>query len=138
MIASVLSSPFSLFLLIFLFFSFPTSQSQLLLPSSPPSVKPATALVAALDGTVYLLDSDSGRVFWSFSTGSPIYYSYHAPINNPNHNFTAFVECGDDWELIVHDAHLGKKVLSFNMSNTSLLFSALPVSLISSHMTEKH
>ncbi|BAT99863.1 Serine/threonine-protein kinase [Vigna angularis] len=112
MIASVLSSPFSLFLLIFLFFSLSTSQSQLLLPSSPPSVKPATALVAALDGTVYLLDSDSGRVFWSFSTGSPIYYSYHAPINNPNHNFTAFVECGDDWELIVHDAHLGKKRLS--------------------------
>ncbi|KAK8472121.1 hypothetical protein PHAVU_002G117600 [Phaseolus vulgaris] len=112
---SVLSSPFSLFLLLFLFFSFltfSTSQSQLSLRPSPPSVKPATALVAALDGTVYLVDSDSGRVFWSFSTGSPIYYSYHAPINNPNHNFTAFVECGDDWELIVHDPHLGQTRLS--------------------------
>ena len=109
--ASFSSSALSLFLLLFLFFSFSTSQTQLLLSPSLPSVKPATALVAALDGTVYLVDSDSGRVFWSFSTGSPIYYSYHVPINNPSHNFTAFVECGDDWELIVHDAHLGKQVL---------------------------
>ncbi|QCD91217.1 serine/threonine-protein kinase/endoribonuclease IRE1 [Vigna unguiculata] len=110
--ASFSSSALSLFLLLFLFFSFSTSQTQLLLSPSLPSVKPATALVAALDGTVYLVDSDSGRVFWSFSTGSPIYYSYHVPINNPSHNFTAFVECGDDWELIVHDAHLGKQRLS--------------------------
>ncbi|CAJ1930690.1 unnamed protein product [Sphenostylis stenocarpa] len=116
---SVSGYPFSLilslFLFVFFFFfflGFSTSQSQLSLLYSAPSVKPATALVAALDGTMYLVDSDSGRVIWSFSTGSPIYYSYHAPLKNPNHNFTGFVECGDDWELIVNDPHLGKTRLS--------------------------
>ncbi|KAK7406943.1 hypothetical protein VNO78_08579 [Psophocarpus tetragonolobus] len=86
------------------------SESQL---SLGPSIKPATTLIAALDGTMYLVDSISGRIFWSFSTGSPIYHSYRAPVDNPmEHNFTGLIECGDDWELIFHDSLLGKTRLS--------------------------
>ncbi|KAL2348708.1 hypothetical protein Fmac_002708 [Flemingia macrophylla] len=100
-------------LFFFFFFSFSTSQSELSLVSLPASVKPPTALVAALDGTMYLVESVSGRVVWSFSTGSPIYHSYHAPFNNPKDNVTGLIECGDDWELIVHDTDFGKMVFSF-------------------------
>ncbi|KAG4403636.1 hypothetical protein AAZX31_01G145000 [Glycine max] len=109
------------FFFFFFFFSLSASQSQQLsLPSLPaPSLKPATALVAALDGTMYLVDSVSGRVFWSFSTGSPIYHhSYRAPINDPeDNNVTGLIECGDDWELIVHDARFGKTRLSESIAN---------------------
>jgi hypothetical protein len=92
------------------------SPSSLALPPSPspsPSgsnsldIKPATALVAALDGTVYLVESSSGRIIWSFSTGSPI---YHSSSNTPS---SGLIECGDDWELIFHDTHFGKTVFSF-------------------------
>nr|KYP66589.1 Serine/threonine-protein kinase/endoribonuclease IRE1 [Cajanus cajan] len=66
---------------------------------------------------MYLVDSVSGRVIWSFSTGSPIYHSYHAPINNPKDNVTGLIECGDDWELIVHDTHFGKTRLSESIAD---------------------
>jgi len=83
-------------------------------PSSSPLVsnsldrKPVTALVAGLDGTIYLVESASGRVIWSFSSGSPI---YHSSANTPPSS--GLIECGDDWELIFHDPHFGKTVLSF-------------------------
>lgn len=83
--------------------------------------KPATtALIVTLDGTMYLVDrQESGpmRVIWSFSTGSPIYSSYQAPINKDHGKENAsaprisgFVECGDDWSLYMHDKHFGKLV----------------------------
>lgn len=57
------------------------------------------------------------RVIWSFSTGSPIYSSYQAPINKERGKENAsaapisgFVECGDDWSLYMHDKHFGKMV----------------------------
>ncbi|MCI25102.1 serine/threonine-protein kinase/endoribonuclease IRE1a-like, partial [Trifolium medium] len=72
-----------------------------------------TALVAALDGTMYLVASQENgamRVIWSFSTGSPIYSSYQAPINKDRGKrntssapTSGFVECGDDWSLYMHD-----------------------------------
>src|ERR1044072_3386389 len=72
--------------------------------------KPATtALIATLDGTMYLVDrheSGSLNVIWSFSTGSPIYSSYQALVKKDNGKENAsaakvsgFVECGDDWSL---------------------------------------
>lgn len=84
--------------------------------------KAETALIATLDGTLYLMDSQedgSTRVIWSFSTGSPIYSSYQAPGNKEcgkENNASAaapvsgFVECGDDWSLYMHDKHFGKMV----------------------------
>ncbi|KAL1315941.1 serine/threonine-protein kinase/endoribonuclease IRE1a-like isoform X2 [Arachis hypogaea] len=77
--------------------------------------QPATGLIAALDGTLYLLDTDSGRVIWSFSTGSPIYHSYLAPLNSANES--GLIECGDDWELILHHNHFGKTRLSESIAD---------------------
>ncbi|KAE9614571.1 hypothetical protein Lal_00012248 [Lupinus albus] len=87
-----------------------------------PSNKPTTALIATLDGTMYMVDreeSGSMKVIWSFPTGSPIYNSYKAPINNDNGKENAsatlingFVECGKDWALYMHDKHFGKMRIS--------------------------
>lgn len=115
------------FFLFFIFFScivdvsFSQSQLSLLqngnafsssLVPNPLDTKPATALVAALDGTIYLVESSSGRVIWSFSTGSPIYHSFQASLKTPS---SGIIECGDDWELIFHDTHFGKTVLSVSV-----------------------
>lgn len=85
--------------------------------------KAETALIATLDGTLYLMDTqenDPMRVIWSFSTGSPIFSSYQAPVNKERgkeNNASAvpvpvsgLVECGDDWSLYMHDKHFGKMV----------------------------
>lgn len=68
-----------------------------------------TALVAALDGTINLVYRESGRIIWSFASGSPIYSSYQAPINHDDDKENAsalggsyFVDCGDDWKLFAH------------------------------------
>lgn len=65
-----------------------------------------TVLVAALDGTINLVYRDSGRIIWSFASGSPIYSAYQAPITHDDDNENAsapgggyFVDCGDDWKL---------------------------------------
>ncbi|KAK7309420.1 hypothetical protein RJT34_06130 [Clitoria ternatea] len=114
---SSLLSPILLFFFLSCISHVSTSQSQLSLLQNRLSPIPshlslpqkaATALIAGLDGTMYLVEIDSGRVVWSFSTGSPIYHSYHASINNNN----GLIECGDDWELIIHDTHFGKMRLS--------------------------
>ncbi|XP_057448905.1 serine/threonine-protein kinase/endoribonuclease IRE1a [Lotus japonicus] len=119
--------PPSLILLFFFFIiiscnsSLSSLQSQLVplhaakpFSGSLPPPKPAaaaTALIAGLDGTVYLVDSTSGRVIWSFSTGSDIYHSANQqPLNDNINNASrsGLIECGDDWELIIHDTHFGK------------------------------
>ncbi|XP_022638578.1 serine/threonine-protein kinase/endoribonuclease IRE1b-like [Vigna radiata var. radiata] len=78
-----------------------------------------TALVVTLDGTMYLVDNSPGsmKVIWSFSTGSPIYQSYRAPVESDTDKenssaalMSGFVECGDDWSLYMHDRHFGKMV----------------------------
>ncbi|KAJ1413342.1 hypothetical protein SESBI_19728 [Sesbania bispinosa] len=99
-------------------FSRPSARSLLSIPPNPPT----TALVAALDGTMYLVErheSGSMMVIWSFSTGSPIYSSYQASVNKDNGKENAsaalingFVECGDDWSLYMHDEHFGKMRIS--------------------------
>ncbi|XP_012828622.1 PREDICTED: serine/threonine-protein kinase/endoribonuclease IRE1a [Erythranthe guttata] len=72
---------------------------------------PDTALVAALDGTVYLLEVGSMKPLWSFSSGPQIYSSYQAPVNDKENasglEGTYFIDCGDDWELYAHNS-LGK------------------------------
>ncbi|MED6204063.1 hypothetical protein PIB30_005461 [Stylosanthes scabra] len=100
----------------------PSSRSLLSLPP-----KPTTALVAALDGTMYLVDKQENsptRVIWSFSTGSPIYHSYQAPIhkdsgkeNGSTARISGSVECGDDWSLYMHDKHFGKMAIFIYVSS---------------------
>ncbi|KAK4430372.1 Serine/threonine-protein kinase/endoribonuclease IRE1a [Sesamum alatum] len=72
---------------------------------------PDTALVAALDGTIYLLEVGSMRPLWSFSSGSQIYSSYQAPVSDKENasgvESNYFIDCGDDWELYAHNS-LGK------------------------------
>ncbi|KAL5063565.1 hypothetical protein RYX36_025302 [Vicia faba] len=96
----------------------PTSRSLLSLPP-----KAETALIATLDGTLYLMDSQDNApmtVIWSFSTGSPIYSSYQDSGNKECGQesnvskvpVTGFVECGDDWSLYMHDKHFGKMRIS--------------------------
>ncbi|CAI0421777.1 unnamed protein product [Linum tenue] len=72
-------------------------------------------LVALLNGTICLEDPISGKVLWSFSSGSPIYSSYQSPflgqaagdqdnsIFGPNSAF--FLDYGDDWQLYAHGKH---------------------------------
>ncbi|GAB2282905.1 hypothetical protein Dimus_017440 [Dionaea muscipula] len=70
-------------------------------------------LVVAVNGTVYLVESNSRKILWSFSSGGPIYSSHHVPINHENGKdkeaarSNSFVDCGDDWELYL-DTHYGK------------------------------
>ncbi|KAL4569097.1 hypothetical protein LXL04_024725 [Taraxacum kok-saghyz] len=80
-----------------------------------------TALVATLDGTINLVYRDSGRVIWSFGSGSPIYSSYQAPIthDDDDENVTLpgnsyYVDCADDWKLYAHTA-IGKVSMDMTM-----------------------
>lgn len=77
---------------------------------------PDTALVAALDGTIYLLDVNTLKPLWSFSSGSRIYSSYQAPPSDKENasgiESNYFIDCGDDWELYAHNS-LGKLVLIY-------------------------
>ncbi|KAF2310247.1 hypothetical protein GH714_007401 [Hevea brasiliensis] len=78
--------------------------------------KQDVALVAALDGTVYFVDTNSRKIRWSFSSGQPIYSSYQATVNNDDDTRNAselsddlyYIDCGDDWELYVHSKRFGK------------------------------
>ena len=78
--------------------------------------KPSTTLVAALDGTMYLVETGSMKVIWSFPTGSPIYDSYQAPLKKDSVKENVcglaneFLECGDDWALYFHNRHGAKMV----------------------------
>lgn len=71
------------------------------------------ALVAALDGTIYLMEASSRKLLWSFRSGSPIYSSYQAILDGdndkqPRNDF--FIDCGDDWELYRHNITFGMRV----------------------------
>lgn len=74
----------------------------------------STALVAALDGTINLVELKSAKILWSFASGPSIYSSYQAPVNHDSDEENAsasggayFVDCGDDWKLYAH-TELGK------------------------------
>lgn len=89
--------------------------------------KSSTALIAALDGAIHLVDSNSMKIIWSFSSGPPIYSSYQANIK-PEHNQenasgvsrSFFFDCGDDWELYIHTEH-GKMVKSSELITPIML-----------------
>ncbi|KAL3514882.1 hypothetical protein ACH5RR_027599 [Cinchona calisaya] len=74
-----------------------------------------TAVVAAPDGTIYLVEISSGKVLWSFASGSSIYSSYQAHHHHEGerNNATAegddfFIDIGENWELFVHGNDLKK------------------------------
>lgn len=86
------------------------------------------ALVATLDGTVFLVDTNLGEIRWSFESGPPIYSSFQddsaaaASDDDDDMNVNAsdsnndyfYVDCGDDWQLYVHSKNFGKLVSFFS------------------------
>ena len=77
-----------------------------------------TAVVAAPDGTIYLVEINSGKVLWSFASGSAIYSSYQAVHHNEGQRNNAttwaddfFIDIGEDWQLYVNGNGL-KNVVS--------------------------
>ncbi|KAL5780888.1 hypothetical protein ACOSQ2_011625 [Xanthoceras sorbifolium] len=80
-----------------------------LLPPTPPPPPPKADLgvVAALDGTIYLVDSKLGKIRWSFSSGRPIYSSYQASTNQ-NNDSEFYIDVGKDWELYWHSKRSGE------------------------------
>lgn len=89
-----------------------------------------TALVAALDGTIHLVEPKSGKDLWSFTSGPSIYSSYQASVEhdddkeNISRLGSFFIDCGDDWALYMNDA-FGKRKLKETVeefiSNTPLI-----------------
>ena len=82
-------------------------------------------VVADLDGRIYLVDTGSRKILWSFASGQPIYSSYRAFLNNDkdksngselsNSDNDFYIDCGDDWSLYLHKKSFKKVVrkLSF-------------------------
>lgn len=74
-----------------------------------------TAILAAPDGTVYLVEIGSGKILWSFSSGPSIYSSYQQIPNHKGEKLNAsadganfYIDCGEDWELYMHGTGLKK------------------------------
>ena len=83
-------------------------------------------LVAAPNGTVYLIESDYKKVLWSFASGPPIYLSYQTPVHEDDEKDKllgqskySFLDCGDDWELYMNNDY-GKLVGSIYKFELSL------------------
>nr|GMC94736.1 serine/threonine-protein kinase/endoribonuclease IRE1a isoform X1 [Ipomoea batatas]GMC96751.1 serine/threonine-protein kinase/endoribonuclease IRE1a isoform X1 [Ipomoea batatas] len=75
-------------------------------------MEPETAVVAAMDGTIYLFDLTTKKPLWSFTSGLPIYSAYQAPVDKDNlsnigSGYFIDIGTGDDWELYAH-SRLGK------------------------------
>ncbi|KAL6549154.1 hypothetical protein OROHE_008999 [Orobanche hederae] len=81
----------------------------------PLPTKHDTAIVAAPDGTVYLVEIGSGKILWSFSSGPSIYSSYQQIPNHEGEKLNSsadgddfYIDCGEDWELYLHGTGLKK------------------------------
>ncbi|KAH6799832.1 hypothetical protein C2S52_000296 [Perilla frutescens var. hirtella] len=80
----------------------------------PLTAKHETAILAAPDGTVYLVEIGSGKILWSFSSGPSIYSSYQQIPNHEGEKLNAsdgdnfYIDCGEDWELYLHGTGLKK------------------------------
>ncbi|CAI9115226.1 OLC1v1016069C1 [Oldenlandia corymbosa var. corymbosa] len=77
-------------------------------PSSPLTSKRDTAVVAAPDGTIYLVEVSSGKILWSFSSGPSIYSTYKSLPDDGGEREKSdvagdfYIDIGDDWQLYVH------------------------------------
>lgn len=101
----------------------PGRRSLMSLPN-PPEQK--TALIAAVDGTVHLVESKTMRIIWSFPSGAPLYSSYQADMDLLNASPTSFyIDSGDDWELYAHSLHSGGSVVMLSTQSHLLFFSKI-------------
>ncbi|KAF3970774.1 hypothetical protein CMV_005550 [Castanea mollissima] len=77
-----------------------------------PTLESELVVVADLDGRIYLVDTGSMKIMWSFASGQPIYSSYRAVLNSDkdksngselsNSDNDFYIDCGDDWSLYLH------------------------------------
>ncbi|KAI3797162.1 hypothetical protein L1987_32415 [Smallanthus sonchifolius] len=78
-------------------------------------------LVAAPDGTLYQVDITSGKILWSFPSGTPIYDAYQAlNLEDDEHNSSRqhnkfYIDCGDDWQLYIHGMNSKAEKLPFGV-----------------------
>ncbi|KAI3797082.1 hypothetical protein L1987_39773 [Smallanthus sonchifolius] len=78
-------------------------------------------LVAAPDGTLYQVDISSGKILWSFPSGTPIYDAHQAlnledDENNSSRQHSKFyIDCGDDWQLYIHGMNSKAEKLPFGV-----------------------
>ncbi|XP_071703894.1 serine/threonine-protein kinase/endoribonuclease IRE1b-like [Rutidosis leptorrhynchoides] len=89
----------------------PVSDQFQLPPPIPVNINSApkedAILVAAPDGTLYQVDI-TGKILWSFPSGTPIYDAYQAhdleddEHNSSRQNVKYYIDCGDDWQLYEH------------------------------------
>ncbi|OVA00646.1 Protein kinase domain [Macleaya cordata] len=71
------------------------------------NAKQDTFLLAHNDGTIYKVESESGKVMWSFSSGSSIYSSYQAlPVDSSDKEYNSgrggenYIDVGADGKLV--------------------------------------
>ncbi|KAH0681506.1 hypothetical protein KY284_022591 [Solanum tuberosum] len=98
----------------------PSSEVPASSPLLPLKPKRDTAIVAAPDGTVHLLDLKSGEDIWAFRSGASIYSSYQSLYQGDRNNATIeddnfYIDCGEDWKLYVHGNGLEKVELPFSV-----------------------
>ncbi|KAL2506013.1 Serine/threonine-protein kinase/endoribonuclease IRE1b [Abeliophyllum distichum] len=89
-------------------------------PTNPPlpvTPKHDTAIAAAPDGMVYLVEIGSGQILWSFTSGPSIYSSYQALPNNEGEKLDSsadgdnfYIDCGEDWDLYIHRNDVSMKL----------------------------
>ncbi|KAH0684974.1 hypothetical protein KY285_021719 [Solanum tuberosum] len=100
----------------------PSSEVPASSPLLPLKPKRDTAIVAAPDGTVHLLNLKSGEDIWAFRSGASIYSSYQSlsDYQGDGNNGTIeddnfYIDCGEDWKLYVHGNGLEKVELPFSV-----------------------
>ncbi|XP_051139823.1 serine/threonine-protein kinase/endoribonuclease IRE1b-like [Andrographis paniculata] len=85
-------------------------------PPAPLLTPKHDAIIAVSpDGTVYYVESSSGKILWSFSSGQSIYSSFQKMPNRDGEKLNAsadgdsfYIDCGEDWELYLHSNGFSK------------------------------
>ncbi|EHA8588292.1 serine/threonine-protein kinase/endoribonuclease IRE1b [Cocos nucifera] len=65
------------------------------------------ALLVHVDGTIYLMDTESRTMHWKLSTGSPILYSEQALSSGGLSEY--FMDFDEDWNFYEYSKHTGKR-----------------------------
>ncbi|GJU04573.1 serine/threonine-protein kinase/endoribonuclease IRE1b-like protein [Tanacetum coccineum] len=80
-----------------------------------------SVLLAAPDGNIYQVNISSGKILWSIPTGPPIYDAHQSPnLEDDEHNSSRqqnnfYIDCGDDWQLYIHDKNSKAEKLPFSV-----------------------
>ncbi|KAK4483170.1 hypothetical protein RD792_010350 [Penstemon davidsonii] len=96
------------------------------------------ALVVAVDGTIYYVDTRTGKIKWSFCSTPSVHSSLHLP-QREDDTKVFYIDCEEDWELSVHGIDLKKVIcLQDGRSLASRLQSAFPGDRVISLSSPRH